>query len=92
MKASTILLEAAIAMNDYHRSGCGAIGNVGYYHPIERFLADDYFSLFKPVGKRHGDFWWAMPNTLCSSQDYKVQKQRILALLLASEIAKSEGN
>lgn len=97
MKASDILKKAAkhVCMHSpcdgYHTAGCVAIFHAaGLYHPAGykndflRKKAQKYFEFFKP--RNASSLWFGEVN------NEKNRQRRITALLLASAIAKSEGN
>lgn len=86
MKASEALLEAAQLIDDgTHNAACWAIGGAYQFNSwYLESLAMEYFSLFKQDFEPRS-FWFG---------DFRKinQDRRVIALLLASAIAESEGN
>ena len=96
MKPSNVLLEAAKICDQSKWGGCWAIDHVaqenGLYTSRESneiaLLTMEYFNLMKPLRIISHGYWFDRPYR--STPEQKLQ--RILCLLLAAEIAKSEGD
>lgn len=92
MKPSETLLRAAEAIADEYYAGCcGSIRHVAGAYSDDEIHARRYLDLFAPNKAikssfiDHGFFWFGPRQT-------KNQNVRILALLFAHQIAKSERN
>jgi hypothetical protein len=95
MKPSELLRRAAEILFETHTNGpvpivcCSALytswRNAGIHCAADLYhLANNYLALFKPAA--YDLYWWGNPMLAPDTNE------RVFALLLAAEIAESEGN